>query len=66
MLILISHGLAWVLVVLTLAFRNQMIRAYQRRFRGVCRAGQGGGGVVREMRYITGCNPHARDLCDLK
>jgi len=33
-LILISHGLAWVLVVLTLAFRNRMIRAYQRRFPG--------------------------------
>jgi hypothetical protein len=34
MLILISHGLAWALVVLTLAFRNQMIKAYQRRFPG--------------------------------
>jgi len=34
MLILISHGLAWVLVVLTLAFRNQMIKAYQRQFPG--------------------------------
>ncbi|MFP4538338.1 MAG: hypothetical protein ACLFPA_08550 [Dichotomicrobium sp.] len=34
LLILISHGLAWVLVVLTLAFRNQMIKAYQRQFPG--------------------------------
>ena len=33
-LILISHGLAWALVVLTLAFRNQMIKAYQRQFPG--------------------------------
>jgi len=33
-LILISHGMAWVLVMLTLAFRNSMIRAYQRRFPG--------------------------------
>ncbi|RIA47731.1 hypothetical protein [Dichotomicrobium thermohalophilum] len=33
-LILISHGLAWAFVVLTLAFRNQMIKAYQRQFPG--------------------------------
>jgi hypothetical protein len=41
MLILISHGLAWALVVLTLAFRNQMIRAYQRRFPGHAEAAGG-------------------------
>ena len=31
-LIMISHGMAWVLVLLTLAFRNSMIRAHRRRY----------------------------------
>jgi len=40
MLILISHGMAWVLVVLTLGFRNSMIRAYRRQFPGYVEPGK--------------------------